>query len=387
VFERAHILAVVRAAGGHMSRAMPTARWMLAALALALLVGCAPPAAAPPPVATASEVETVSPPLQGFYGKRLREGGIPILGHASVSDEGLLAARDCLHRILEHAPKIRRNLEARGHELHVIGLRQFTSDLPEHRDQRGKRIDTGQLFDWHMIGGHIVGNLSSCAEATLLPIVGHRLFGDEPCLHELGHAVELLGLDNASRGRVNAAYRRSMESGHWKNKYAAKNEREWFAELTRYYFRPEGDTLAFYDPQASQGRAWLRGEDPEGFQLVDDLYAGRTDPGVPRTRALPLGPASAEAALRSRKESDMPSQLSVHNGTAGEIRLVWIDFEGRRDPRLPPERMPSAPPGGTITESSWAGHTFVVTDAAGRGLCTLSAADDDGTVDVIGPCP
>ena len=52
VFERAHILAVVRAAGGHMSRAMPTARWMLAALALALLVCWAPPAAAPPPVAT-----------------------------------------------------------------------------------------------------------------------------------------------------------------------------------------------------------------------------------------------------------------------------------------------------------------------------------------------
>jgi hypothetical protein len=356
----------------------------IVASALAFLASCtppvAPPVAAPPPAAPVSEVEAVTPPLRGFYGKRLLEGGIPILAHASVSDEALFAARERLRRILERAPKIRRNLEARGHELHVVGLRQFTSDLPEHRDQRGTRLETGELFDWHMIGGHIVGNLSSCTEATLLPIVGHRLFGDEPCLHELGHAVDLLALDGAAHGCIHAVFVRSMESGRWKNKYAARNEHEWFAELTRYYFRPEGAALAFYDPGASQGREWLRREDPEGFQLVDDLYAGRADPGVPRT--LPLGPASAEAGMRS-PTSQVPSQISVHNGTAAEIRLVWIDFQGRRDGRPPP----SAPTGGTITESSWAGHTFVVTDAAGRGLCTLTAAEGDGTADVKGPCP
>jgi len=337
--------------------------------------------------APVSEVETLRPPLLGFYGKRLREGGIPILGHASVSDEALFAARDRLRRILEHAPKIRHNLEARGHELHIVGLRQFTSDLPEHRDQRGARRDTGELFDWHMIGGHIVGNLSSCTEATLLPIVGHRLFGTGPCIHELGHAVELLALSNVVRGRIIAAYRHSMESGHWKNAHAAKNEHEWFAELTRYYFRRDDDALAFYDPSLSRGHEWLRQADPEGFSLVDDLYMGLTDPGVPRTQALHLGPASAEASLRSRKGSEIPSELRVRNVTTAEIRLVWVDYEGRRDPRLPFERMPAAAPGGTIVESSWAGHTFVITDASGRGLCTVTAAEDDGVAEVTGACP
>jgi hypothetical protein len=194
--------------------------------------------------------------------------------------------------------------------------------------------------------------------------------------------VHLLALDGKTRGRIHAAYVHSMQSGRWKNQYAARNENEWFAELTKHYFRQEGGAPAFYDPRASRGPAWLRSEDPDGFQLVDDLYAGRIDPGVPRTRTLPLGPASAETAMRS-PPSETPSQISVHNGTAAEIRLVWVDFQGQRD-RRPSQ---SAPPGGTIIESSWAGHTFVVTDAEGRGLCTLTAAEDDGTADVKGPCP
>lgn len=361
---------------------LATLRPILAACVLAGLAACAPPAAPPVVAAPVSEIEILSPPLRGFFGKRLREGGIPILAHASVSDEAFFAARERLQRVLEHAPLIRRNLEARGHELHLIGLRQFTSDLPEYRDQRGTRLENGDLFDWHMTGGHIVANLSSCTEGTLLPIVGHRYFGDEVCIHELGHAVELLALSGKLRARIEAAYHRSIESGRWKGKYAAKAENEWFAELTKHYFRPEGSALAFYDPRFSQARAWLRTEDPEGFQLVDDLYAGRIDPGVLQTRALVLGPASAEATMRSGGH-EARADLAVHNGTAGEIRLVWIDHEGRRYPQLEG----SAPPGGTITTISWAGHAYVVTDAAGQGLCTFTVAADYSTADVTGPCP
>jgi hypothetical protein len=361
---------------------------LLAAPVLALLAACAPPPPPPPaalrPPPQPAEIEILDPPLQGFYGKRLREGGIPILAHGSVSDEALQVARDHLRRMLEHAPALRRNLEARGHELHVIGLRQFTSDLPEYRSERGKRLDTGELFDWHMIGGHIVDNLSSCTEATLLPIVGHRLFGDDTCSHELGHAVDTLALGTAAHARVHAAYVRSMESGHWQGKYAAKNEREWFAELTKYYFRPEGDGLGHYFPHPVEGRTYLRREDPEGFQLVDDLYSGRLDPGALRT--LPLGPGRDEPTLRS-PPSRSPTQLTVRNRTAADIRLVWIDFDGKRDTRVPFEQVPLAPPGRSVTKITFAGHVWAVTDAAGRALCTVTAAEEDGTADVTGPCP
>ncbi len=236
-----------------------------------------------------------------------------------------------------------------------------------------------------MIGGHITGIFLACTEGTLLPIVGYRLFGDETCFHELGHIIEWRGLGAASRARVAAGYQRSIAGGHWKNQYAASNQAEWFAEVTKFYFRPDGDALAFYDPALSRGHEWLRREDPEAFQLADDLYEGRADPGVARTVPLALGPGRDEATSKS-KESFVPASFSVHNGTSAEIRLVWLDFEGHRDRRQPVERAPAAAPGGTIEEYSWATHAFVVTDAAGRALCTLTAAEDTGVAEVKGAC-
>jgi hypothetical protein len=331
-------------------------------------------------------IEMVSPPLAGFFAKRTFEGKIPILGHASVSDEALLAARDRLHRMLAAAPKLRANLEAAHHELHVVGLRQFTSDLPEHRQGRGRRIDTGELFDWHMIGGHIEGRMSSYTEGTLLPIVGHRLFGDETCYHELAHAIEWLALDNRVRGRILDAYHRSLAAGHWKDQYAAKNQHEWFAEMTKLYFRPGGDALAFYDLRLSHGRDWLRGEDPEAFRLVDEIYGGRLDPGTPRTVALPLRPGRDELSLKSI-ESRIPVRFIIHNDMKTRIHVVWLDFQGRRDPRRPFAELPAADPGQEVEQFTWATHPWVVTDEDGRALCTFVLGADDGQARVAGPCP
>jgi hypothetical protein len=356
---------------------------------VAMLVGlapCTPTArAAPEQAAAASVVESVTPPIEGFYGKRLRYGRIPILGHATVTDEGMLAARDRLDRMLAHAPKVRENLEGQGHELHVIALRQFASDLPELRAHRNDVLaivpGRQELFDWHMIGGHLAGRMSSCSEGTLLPIVGHRLFGDETCFHELGHAIEILGLDGPSRARVVAAFERSIAGGHWRDPFVSTRHAEWFAEITKFYFRPDRPDLSHYDQNLVRGRAWLAGEDPNAFRLADDLYSGRVDPGTARTVELRLGPGHDEAALRS-KESRVPTLLTVVNRTSIEIRLVWVDFEGRRDAQV----RPSAGSGGMLQELSWATHAFILADPSGRALCTLTLGDDNATADFRGPC-
>jgi hypothetical protein len=346
---------------------------------LALTAGCAT-------VEKKGPIEIVSPPIEGFYSKRIFEGKIPILGHASVTDEGMFLARDRLRALLAGAPRIRANLEAAHHELHVIGMRQFTSELPEHRSERGKRIDTGELFDWHMIGGHIVGRFSSCTEATLIPIVGHRLFGDDPCTHELAHAVDWLGLSNRLRGTIAAAYHRSIDSGHWKGRYAAKNEHEWFAEITKHYFRGPVGQLDFYDPYLARGREWLHGEDAEAFQLVDDLYHDRIDPGARHPTRLVLGPASAESTLRSR-EGRTPTVFRVKNQTKQRVHLVWIDYEGRRDTRKPFAEQQVAEPGSTLVQYSYATHPFLLTDDAEQTLCTLVAGEEDAEGEITGPCP
>jgi hypothetical protein len=360
-------------------------------VASAILAGCAtappppPPARPPAPTPRPGEIEILSPPIEGFYGKRLADGAISILGHASVSDEAMRAARDRLDRMLAHAPRLRRNLEAAHHELHLVAMRQFTSDLPEHRGERGKHLETDELFDWHMIGGHLTGRFSSCTEATLLPIVGHRLFGEEVCVHELAHAIDRLALASRVRQRIHDAYRRSLDSGHWLGQYAARNEAEWFAEMTRYYFRPDGGELDFYNPDLARGRAWLHGEDAEAFQLVDDLYGDRVDPGTPRTLAVVLRPGAEEAASRSPRSS-LPVLLTVRNRAAAPIHLVWIDFDGHRDTRRGLAEGQSAPPGGEILQATFAGHVFVVTDGDGKALCTVTAPDEDGAADVSGAC-
>jgi hypothetical protein len=331
-------------------------------------------------------IEHVEPPIEGFYGKRLLAGAIPILAHESVSDEALLVARARLDRLLARAPALRVNLEAAHHEIHVVGLRQFTSDLPEHRAGRGSRLDTGELFDWHMIGGHIVGRLSSCTEGTLLPIVGHRLYGEDPCTHELAHAVERLALGPEARRRIVDGYRRAMQAGRWRGRYPSKNAHEWFAEATRLYFHDESKALSFYDPALAHGPTWLRAEDPDAFALVDALYTGGLPPGRPRTATPALTPGRDEARLRSR-ESRTPVALVVRNRSGSPVRLVWIDFEGHRDPRAPFAALPRIDAGGELEQSSWATHAFVVTDDAGRALCTFVLGEDDALVDIRGACP
>jgi hypothetical protein len=176
-----------------------------------------------------------------------------------------------------------------------------------------------------------------------------------------------------------------MSAGHWKGVYASKNEREWFAEMTRFYFAVDGDGLAFYDPRSGKGRAFLRAEDPEAFALVDDLYQDRLDPGVVRILRVEPGAAADEPKLRS-DASKVPADLEVQNLSSAPIRLVWVDFEGRRDRRQPLAESPRALPGDAIRESSWTGHTFVITDDDGRGLCTFKVGELDTRVDYRRPC-
>lgn len=352
---------------------------------LGFLAACAASRPAPLPATpvVTSEVERVEPAIDAFYGKRLRAGSTVILGHASVSDDAFIATRATLEQVLGRAPKIRENLERARFEVHIMGLRQFASDLPEMRALRGTRIDTGELFDHHMIGGHVIDRFLVCAEGTLLPVVGYRLFGDETCVHELGHAVELRGMDNAARAKVHEAYEHSIATGHWEKQYAAKNEHEWFAEMTKLWFRKDRADLAFYDPSLSRGHDWLCGYDAEACKLASDVYSGAFDPGTPNTVTIALRPGRDETTLRSERTS-VPMELTVENHGRTRVQLVWIDFDGARDRR--PNASTWIEPGATGHQSSWRGHAFALLDDAGHALCTLVTPGDDAIATFTTPC-
>lgn len=252
--------------------------------ALLFVTACASsrPAIAPAPSAPVPIAKEA-----GFYPKHIELGGIAIRAHASVSDEALSLTRDRLARVLEHAPRIRRNLERNHFEVHVSGLRQQASDLPEFARRKGERLPNGQLFDEHMIGGHIVAYTTVCTEATVIGVVGHRLYGNDSCTHELGHGIEVSALSPAVRARLLSQWERSHAAGLWKNEYADSSYAEMFAEGTRFYFTE---------------RARLESRDPELFALMRDLYTDAIDPGdAPTEQPVRLGRQKTTAACAARR--------------------------------------------------------------------------------------
>jgi hypothetical protein len=199
-----------------------------------------------------SAIQLIYPPQQGFYAKSLDYKGIPIKAPSEVTNEALYAASARLAMLLSNQPVVLANLAAAGAELHIIGREQVTSDLPEHRHLKGKKLEEyhGLTVDERTRG--LGGLLTSCGEENLLK----------------------LGIPRDIRRRFDEQYTRSLEKGFWQKSYAGSNPDEFFAELTMWYFGTHGD-LHMTGPKPENGREGLKKYDPEAFELLDEFYSGR----------------------------------------------------------------------------------------------------------------
>ncbi len=216
----------------------------------------------------------VIPPEGGFYAKRLDYQGIPVKASAAVADEALYAARQRLALLLDHQPMITSNLAAAGAELHIIGRDQVTSDLPEHRQLKGKRLEEyrGLTVDQRTRG--LGGLLTSCGEENLLRLEKDRYRGRDICVHEFAHCIRNHGMPREVRARFNEQYHRSLGKGLWQKSYAGSNPDEFFAELTMWYFGTHGD-LHMNGAKPENGPEGLKKYDPDAFALLDEFYSGR----------------------------------------------------------------------------------------------------------------
>src|SRR5436189_1532185 len=95
-------------------------------------------------VAGQTKITVIDPPEKGFFSKRLDFHGIPIKAHEVVVDEALRAAYarfDLLFsNLLPRQPMVISNLIAAEAELHIIGRDQVTTDLPEWRHDKGRKL-------------------------------------------------------------------------------------------------------------------------------------------------------------------------------------------------------------------------------------------------------
>lgn len=216
----------------------------------------------------------IDPPEHGFYSKVLDYNGIPIKASNEVADEALFVASERLAMLLSNQPMVTANLARAGAELHLIGRDQVTSDLPEHRHLKGKKLEEyhGLTVDERTRG--LGGLLTSCGEENLLKLEKDRYKGRDICIHEFAHNIRQHGVPRDIRKRFDEQYHKSLEKGLWQKSYAGSNPDEFFAELTMWYFGTHGD-LHMTGAKPENGREGLKKYDPEAYALLDEFYSGR----------------------------------------------------------------------------------------------------------------
>lgn len=323
------------------------------------------------PAAADGGIRKIDPPEQGFYAKRLDYEGIPIKASAEVSDEALTAAYARLFMELHLLPAVVENLKSQGSELHVIGKDQVTSDLPEYRALKGKPFDGALDVDERTRG--LGGVVASCGEENLLRLDQDRYSGRDICLHEFAHTIHVHGLSPEVQDLILKQFQRATAKGLWKGLYGGTNEREYFAELTMWYFGTHGDTAKLAGPW-EPGPRWLRGYDPEGFDLVEKIYSGKLEAKPKRFVALQKLPPEKERSLRAY--AGVPVSVVFINRTDRTVHVYWLDYKGQR------KSYGAIPPGGRQVQNTFSTHPFVITDEDDRGLVIFVAGTEPATATI-----
>jgi hypothetical protein len=318
------------------------------------------------------EIQRLEPPEGGFYSKSLNLGGILIKGHAVVSDAAMQEAYRRLHRLLENIPRAWNNLASAGAEFHIIGRNQMMVDLPECRIWRGKKYEGNLTLDQRERGWG--GLMSSCGEDNLLALPNDHFFDHRDiCSHEFAHTLMSYGLSDNVLRQITDQYQASTSKGLWKS-YAGTNEREFFAELTMWYFNSRGD-YGNIQPPPRPGRAWLAAYDPEAFRLLDDLYGGRLPIAAHEWKLLPLQTPDHSSQLRSQPSTRVTS-LIVRNLRSSKCEVFWSDFSGKLSPYGEIQSW------GTWTASTFVDHAWLFTDENLVPIFTVIAQPEPGRVDL-----
>jgi hypothetical protein len=217
---------------------------------------------------TAEPVLALNPPANDFYAKFLDCNGIPVRSSASVDDRALRIACGKIVVMLEHISRVRHALMRRHAELHIVGRNERISRLPEFRGEQDKdRFDARAR-------GYAQGVDAACSEENVLHLAYDVYRGGiDNCVHEFGHLIMNAGFTDAQRRQIETQYEQAMAAGLWPGLYAATNAREYWAELSEWYFGAHGDA-GFKDPKPADGPDGLRAYDPDGFALLDRLYNG-----------------------------------------------------------------------------------------------------------------
>jgi hypothetical protein len=235
--------------------------------------------------------------------------------------------------MLAHVPNVKANLISRGTELHIRGEDQLMSDLPEYRDERGDRISSQVAgvngskmpLDFDALIAGLGGVYATCPETNVLHLPddpdGIRF---EACIHEFAHDIMDAAFDADMRSQIERQFNSSKSKGLWKGAYAATNPKEFWAEISVWYFGGQGRIFMMPPPVPDPGPEALLAYDQGAYALADSFYSGKKQPHIIHIHEARM----VHTVDRVPTLNPNPAELLFINNTAGRRRIYWVDDDG-----------------------------------------------------------
>lgn len=181
-----------------------------------------------------------------FYTQRLETQGFPIVASENVNPYALKEAAYLVDQMLAKRHDIRQAMIKSGARLCIIAHNEFTTDLPEFKrfanfPAKFPGITAKNFWDARArgTGGSIADPYCTCGEENLLGYPGDPYKTENILIHEFAHNIHLRGMTNIDPTfdhRLLITYKKAIAAGLWKNKYAATNRYEYFAEGVQSWF-------------------------------------------------------------------------------------------------------------------------------------------------------
>lgn len=178
--------------------------------------------------------------VPAFYTQRIKTGGFPIVASATVNPYALKEAAYLVDQMLIKRDDVRKAMVDSGARLCIIAYNEYTTDLPEfawfsEEKERYPGVSAKDFWDARArgTGGSVTDPYCTCGEENLLGYPGDPYAKENILIHEFAHNIHLRGttnIDPTFDTRLQKAYETAMAAGLWKDKYAATNRFEYFAE-------------------------------------------------------------------------------------------------------------------------------------------------------------
>jgi len=211
--------------------------------------------------------------LSPHYQQVLLVDDFPVVGSSQVSAAALQEAAWIVRQMTEHRPELRRVLAEAKVRLAVMAYNEYTTDIPEHARLRPKVFWDRRARG---LGATPQAPAVSCGEENLLEHPQDPYRGENLCIHEFAHAIDLMAmrkLDPTFADDLNAAYAAAQRAGLWTGTYAISNAAEYFAEGTQAWFDNNRANDALHNDIDTREK--LRDYDPALAALLQRVYGDR----------------------------------------------------------------------------------------------------------------